>query len=490
MNQGQKSWEYSHKETSTNLVHVFSPNSKCLLDKMSLKTKLQQIQQVESNNHLQSSIINVFNESDTSWLEYAISMNFEYAVYWYDGCWAVRDSFEETLQKEIQTWNEVDDAWIVAGELIEEYKKYPTINRSFIIINLANWASNQKIPPHNEVTELRDFEAVDLGWRNSLFKIEPVEGYVDYFKKQKQKHIDEYVDEIGKFPFVSWLAWCIDNHIPVFGISDDLYEDSIYVNPFMDTEQFELGINGEPYDRDRVSRKGKYVIDKMLKPSSPVYFVNTESSSPIVVDRLLDTEFEQYIGVTAGFKLLYYAYKYGINPGFTDFVWFDFDPHSCAFKRETLKQWDGTNYPAWVDDWCERNPQANLDLQPLVIDKWYGVLNQFGGQRNFEDFWIQVSFSDHTVVECDLINNNQTLFDKIKNKRSFMWTSNIYSYILPTLMQEQSSIDDSFIDMITKLKATHKDTWFSGTDTQDNDIMCPVHDITNATNNTNLGQEQ
>ena len=46
------------------------------------------------------------------------------------------------------------------------------------------------------------------------------------------------------------------------------------------------------------------------------------------------------------------------------------------------------------------------------------------------------------------------------------------------------------MDMVSQLKSTHQDTWFCGTDTQDNDIMCPVKDITSATDNSSLGQEQ
>jgi len=491
LNQGQKSWEYSHKSSTNKIVHVFSPKSKCLLDKPRLKQKLQQIQQVESNNHLQGSVINTFNEGDMSWLENAISMHYEYAVFWFDGCWAITEDFEEILEREIKEWNEIDSNWTVAGELRQEEGAYPTLNHNFIIINLRKWALNEKIHPVNEITELRDFEAIDLGWdTGNLLQLNPVEGHVSHFERNQEREIRRYEREIGKFPFVSWLAWCIDNHIVVYGISDELFDATVYVNPFMNTEQFELGIMGESYDRDQVSRKGKYVIDKLMKPSSPVYFVNTEESSPTVIDKLLETEFEQYIGATAGFKLLYYAHKYGINPGFTDFIWFDFDPDSCNFKRETLKQWDGQNYPAWVDDWCQRNPQANLDLQPLVKQKWWGVLHQFGGKNKFQDFWTQVSFSDHTVIECDIISNNKLLFDKVQNKRSFMWTSNIYSYILPNLKESVEDINSSFMDMVSQLKSTHQDTWFCGTDTQDNDIMCPVKDITSATDNSSLGQEQ
>ena len=490
MKQGQKSWEYFHKDYESNIVHVFSPNSKRLSNKPILKQKLAAIQQVECNNHLKSSVINIYNEKDTSWLNSALRMGYEYAVFWFDGAWATDTDFEKHLTYEIDIWNSIDSEWVVAGQIKQQHNNYPMFDNSFVVVNTINWRANEQVHVYNDVTELRDFEATDVGYKHSLFKLDPVQGYQDYFATNKQQHIEAYTKQIEQFPFASWLSWCMDKHIPVWGINDKTSKCAWYVNPYLDTEEFEKGITGKAYNRDLVSREGKYVIDKMIKPSSPVYFVNTEPTSPVTVDELVDTEFEQYIGVTAGFKLLYYAYKYGINPGFTDFVWFDFDPHSCAFKRETLKQWDGTDYPAWVQAWCERNPEANQELVPMVQERWPSVLEQFGGQESFDDFWTQVSFSDHTVLEVDIVNNGDALFDKIKNKRSFMWTSNIYSYILPTLISEPFVLETSFTNLIQKLQATHKDTWFCGTDTQDNDIMCPARVITSATQNENTGYEQ
>ena len=81
MKQGQKSWEYFHKDYESNIVHVFSPNSKRLSSKPILKQKLAAIQQVECNNHLKSSVINIYNEKDTSWLNSALRMGYEYAVF-------------------------------------------------------------------------------------------------------------------------------------------------------------------------------------------------------------------------------------------------------------------------------------------------------------------------------------------------------------------------------------------------------------------------
>lgn len=490
MKQGQKSWEYTHKDYQSQIVHVFSPNSKRILDKRVLKQKLCAIQQVECNNYLQSSIINIFNETDMSWLDKALQMQYKYAVFWYDGCWPNTDEFEQTLLNDINTWDSIDDSWIIAGQIKTSFGEYPVLANSFVIVNIHNWKRNESIHMFNDITELREFEAFDVDWKNSMFKLDPIGDHINHFESNNAKHIESYKQKVQAYPFASWLSWCMDRNTTVWGTSDKLADCTWYVDPYLDTAEFQKGITGNQYNRDLVSREGKYVIDKMIKPSSPVYFVNTESTSPVTVSELVDTEFEQYIGVTAGFKLLYYAYRYGINPGFTDFVWFDFDAHSCNFKRETLKQWDGTDYPGWVQAWCERNPEANQELVPMVQQRWPGVLEQFGGEDSFNDFWTQVSFSDHTVLEVDLISNSDKLFDKIKNKRSFMWTSNIYSYILPMLIHEPFVLETGFTNMINKLKTTHKDTWYCGTDTQDNDIMCNVHDITSATQNNNLGREQ
>ena len=51
------------------------------------------------------------------------------------------------------------------------------------------------------------------------------------------------------------------------------------------------------------------------------------------------------------------------------FVFFDFDEDSVNFKRETMKQWDGHDYPGWVEAWCDRNPDANRSL--LGFTAWH-----------------------------------------------------------------------------------------------------------------------
>ena len=55
---------------------------------------------------------------------------------------------------------------------------------------------------------------------------------------------------------------------------------------------------------------------------------------------------------------------------------------SVQFKRDTLKMWDGEDYPAWVEQWCENNPDVNKDLLDLTKERWPSIVDQFGGQQS------------------------------------------------------------------------------------------------------------
>ena len=82
----------------------------------------------------------------------------------------------------------------------------------------------------------------------------------------------------------------------------------------------------------------KRILNRLYNVGSPIYFVNTEASNPEIVEQLEGSGFEQYVGPCAGFKLLYYAHKYGFNSD-TEFVFYDFDKDSVDFKRDMLLTW-------------------------------------------------------------------------------------------------------------------------------------------------------
>ena len=255
--------------------------------------------------------------------------------------------------------------------------------------------------------------------------------------------------------------------------------------PHRNPPVFEWALQGGDYEPDERSHQAKRCVN-VLHRSSPIYFVNTEASKPEIVEQLEGTGFEQYVGPCAGFKLLYYAYKYGFDSN-TRFVFYDFDEDSVQFKKDLFAKWNGQDLVAWVDAWCEANPGKNTDLQYLVAERWPATIEMFGGQQSWMEFWNEVrKCSCRFIVVVDSSDNR--LSDSMVNVRTLLWTSNIFSYILAKMTAKPFALEQSFIKLITKLNQ-FPDSWFVGTDINDNEIMCPSTAITSIGENYNIGFE-
>lgn len=484
MKQGQKNWEYSHTEHAWPIVHAFLPKDKELNDTAILKQKLGIIQNVECNNHLRGGIVNVYNATDVSWMMAMYKIGYKYACVWYEGTWPANDIFNMKLLEEIDRYNREDKDWIVAGQIVANRPDtYPYLSRTFIIINLEKWMDN-KIPgpyyvPADHPGWVNYYSS--LNWEDSEYKLD----------RDSEWMFDRVVAErfVNQHSFgCTWIQFSLIRNLCVWGISNWLMNEVTLTKPDMGQTELEKGIAGKPYDDTVVSRQGNRLIEVTFEASSPIYFVNTEPSSPNVAPQLFDTVFDQYVGACAGFKLLYYAYKYGFNSN-TKFVWFDFDASSVKFKQDTMQHWDGVDYVEWVESWVKQNPDCNKRLLPLTHERWPIVVDQFGGQQRWLEFWRKIQTCKHEVIQADLIYGHDKLFEQLDKKRTFFWASNIYSYIVPKLLAEPFALEKSFIDMIEQLKATHYDSWYSGTDVNDGDLMCPARVIFSATDNSSIGLE-
>lgn len=487
MIQGQQYWSYHHTENAWPIVHVFLPKDRELNANAVLKQKLEIIQNVECNNHLRGGIVNLHVSTDISWMISMYNMGYKYAVVWFEGVWPANDDFNTALLSEIDRMNAEDTNWMLAAQLqASDPEVYAHISRSIVIVNLGVWMQHKK-PPFWEPAVHPAWENFypDKNWEDSVYCLnaDPDWSYPDRGKFAPQRMLYQHN------MFTTWLQYSFTRRLTVWGISDTLMEYTTQLKPHIGTSELETGITGQEFDQSAVSNQGRRFIENTFNPTSPVYFVNTEPSRPNYAEQLVGTEFGQYTGATAGFKLLYYAYKYGVKSD-TNFVWFDFDPASCQFKRDTLKHWDGKNYPDWVALWCHAHPGVNDKLLPLTRERWPGVIDQFGGEYEWLEFWNKVKSCKHEVVVADLIAQPLNVISKLENKRTFMWTSNIYSYIIPKLLAKPFELERSFMNLIDGLNQIDPDCWFSGTDVNDADLMCPARVIFSATDNTSIGLEE
>ena len=490
MHKGQKNWDYSHSDNSWPVVHAFIAGSDSFNEYPILKQKLANIQQVESNNHLRGGIVNLYNPIDTGWLIACKNLGYRYACVWFDGVWADTEDFNLKLLDEIDRINKsVKKGWFVAGQIKQDLVNsipqneygYPYFYRSMILINIKEWLENGQPNPFIEPSELPDFSTIpELDWEDSMFGVFPTVEYNEQrdFSNLQNKRLTKFAN--------SWIAWSLRRRLTAPGFSEEFMETIKDTKPHVGTVDFDNGIQGLSYDKNNISFQANRIID-FLSAKSPIYFVNTEQSRPEIVEQLEGTGFNQYVGPCAGFKLLYYAYKYGFNSD-TRFVFYDFDEDSVQFKKDLFASWNGQDLVAWVDAWCKANPGKNTDLQYLVAERWPATVDMFGGQQSWLNFWQKVKECDVRIIRCDLVNSSDDLIGQLDSVKTLLWTSNIYSYILAKMFAKPFQLEQSFINLISKLNE-FPDSWFVGTDINDNELMCPSKAITTVGENYNIGFE-
>ena len=425
MKKGEKSWDYQYV-SNCEVVNVFIPKNTHLSGHEELKQKLQMLQQVECDNHLNSSIVNLYNTTSIDWIEHVRKMGHKYVAFWFDGCWPKSDGIEKKILTYINRLEKKD--WITAV--------HPKYLDSLMLLNIDEF----------------------IAW------------------PAKAPNFGNYT-----FWAENWISDC------TVELSKTIERNIVVGAPQTDPDNFLNGLMNKKYTDHTIARGARVIIKRKNIPSSPIYFVNTEPSSPTVADAIKHTMFEQYVGATAGFKLLYYAYTYGIDIDNTKFVWYDFDAYSVKFKRHMVENWDGIDYTAFVKEWCAVNPEANIQLLKHVDKEWLNIVKQFGGMDSWLDFWMQVKLCNHEFLTVDLVNNYSEITDKLKNNAStFFWSSNIYSYVLLKVLSKPFTLERSFADLITRLQQINK-CWFSGTDPNDNDLTCDVKWILGYSTNDSIG---
>ena len=90
-----------------------------------LKQKIQLLQQVEIDNHINSSIVNLYNDRNIEWVQSVRKMGHKYAAFWFDGCWPKSDGIEKKI---LQFIKNLDEEWITAV--------HPNFPDSLMLLNI------------------------------------------------------------------------------------------------------------------------------------------------------------------------------------------------------------------------------------------------------------------------------------------------------------------------------------------------------------------
>ncbi len=143
-------------------------------------------------------------------------------------------------------------------------------------------------------------------------------------------------------------------------------------------------------------------------------------------------------GVAAGFKPARMLFTHGFGPD-TRVVYFDYSPAALTIKQRIVEQWDGEDFPRFVDYLFREFPHPETfyqlwdnvtpdNVDPKDIDfVWQRELQRWGGPDRLKSFWQEYSQLKHEYVLCNLLMDPAPLLESITNEPSAMiWWSNAF----------------------------------------------------------------
>jgi len=141
-------------------------------------------------------------------------------------------------------------------------------------------------------------------------------------------------------------------------------------------------------------------------------------------------------GVAAGFKPNRILETHGFSED-TRVVFFDYSEVALGLREALVTEWDGTDFPGFIESVAGRFPDAfyqlwgnaepgALDLD-LVADRWQTELGLWGGDAAFREHWSRYRELRHRFVPCDLFADPAPLLEAIEpGPGSVMWWSNAF----------------------------------------------------------------
>jgi hypothetical protein len=143
--------------------------------------------------------------------------------------------------------------------------------------------------------------------------------------------------------------------------------------------------------------------------------------------------------VAAGFKANRILHTHGFDRQ-TRMVFFDYSPRALDLRKILVEEWDGTDFPGFVERISGRVPDAfyqlwgnlwatrpgSLDME-MVRGIWEKELQIWGGEAAFQEHWVRYREIPHQFVDCDLFAASRGLLESMETgPREVLWWSNAF----------------------------------------------------------------
>jgi hypothetical protein len=395
-------------------------------------------------------------------LRTAYDMNFEIAVFWFEGTWPLNNQFEEELLDVIdEEWSKT--RWLAAGHILYKNKgeDAPKFHTQCVVINLKEWIAigEPSLFPDWD-GDYPNFIASEENFHDDYtpFWLKPVDGKIPE---------DDIVDSNGTLNITIPIA--LNNGLMIHNIPYSVRAHKYCCYPEDDIEQTEswlLDTNWSDQDVDTVSRYSHYEVQedkqelyglKIMK-SHVMYITNTEAIPG----------FEKYNCnvMTAPCSGLH-QFKHMTNAIDTleRVIWTDFSQAGIWWTKTLLNEWDGKDFHAFFKSKERILREKFVAYHACNYDRELAesFVNHYESMEVWLDHWDRIRKLDHTFMEIDLVKNWEHVVDEIgKDNNVFLQVSNIWQYETNYLNTPHHQAQAAFINLINELLKNNREVYITG----------------------------
>jgi len=204
-----------------------------------------------------------------------------------------------------------------------------------------------------------------------------------------------------------------------------------------------------------------------------VFFWNTENYSDLKYVNM-ENPIKKLYAVAASFKPNMILNHYNFTDD-CEIIYYDYSKPSLAFKKLLIKEWNGEDYPRFLDyaqrkyriDETGGNETQHLSRQEL----WERELKWWGSEKAIKEHWDRYKNLKHSFIHMDVCENPEKLTSMITPEEdSVIWWSNAFHTVGAQYLRGLKGVKTCYETWLKQLEEKNPYIWILGKDYLDRPV--------------------
>lgn len=257
----------------------------------------------------------------------------------------------------------------------------------------------------------------------------------------------------------NFISTSLANDLTVYNFHPKIREAKEYVYPSNSLEELEHQLS--------------WINNIVTYAPTCVFFWNTENYKDLNYVSI-NKPVKKLYSVAASFKPNMILNRFGFTEN-TEVVYFDYSKPALAFKKLLIEQWDGEDYPAFLDYAVNKyniNETGGNETQHLSRNElWRREIEWWGSEKAIKEHWDKYKKLKHTYLFSDICNSPEEISSKITaDPDSVIWWSNAFHTVNAQYVRGLSGIKTQYESWINNINKNNPNIWILGKDYLDRPV--------------------